>query len=57
LVKHEMEWTVNAFKFYNNLWDRREKESTLPGWSAYASKMKSIYNKLHQHALEQFGLV
>ena len=53
----EMNWTINTFQYYENLWEKRAKEAKSPGHRAYAWKQSSTWERWAKTAKDTFGLL
>lgn len=45
LVKSEMDWTVNCFRYYEKVWKERAEGAESPGHEAYAWKQSSTWKE------------
>jgi hypothetical protein len=54
LVRHEMGWTVNWFKYQQGEWNKRWKQATKPGHQAYAYKQVLVWKTFAEDAEEKF---
>jgi hypothetical protein len=55
LVKREMEWTVNCFKYKEELWKEIAESSDRKGHSAYGWKQSWMWGRWAKAAASTFG--
>jgi hypothetical protein len=56
IVAHEIQWTVNSFKYFQDKWTERviRAGAEEPGLQAYGEKQVELWESLAQHAEEMF---
>ncbi|KAG1784396.1 uncharacterized protein HD556DRAFT_1251391 [Suillus plorans] len=55
LVRHEMGWTINWFKYHQNEWERRGGQATRPGHQAYAYQQVLMWGRFVEEAEKNFN--
>ncbi|KAG1840122.1 hypothetical protein C8R48DRAFT_679665 [Suillus tomentosus] len=55
LVRHEMGWTINWFKYHQNEWERRGGQATRPGHQAYAYQQVLMWGRFVEGAEKNFN--
>ncbi|KAG1729111.1 uncharacterized protein EDB91DRAFT_1085887 [Suillus paluster] len=55
LVRHEMGWTINWFKYHQKEWNRRWQQATRPGHQAYAYQQVLMWGRFAQDAEKAFN--
>ncbi|KAG0703425.1 hypothetical protein DFH29DRAFT_874531 [Suillus ampliporus] len=55
LVRHEMGWTINWFKYHQNEWERRGRQATRPGHKAYAYQQVLMWGRFVEDAEKTFN--
>ncbi|KAG1808390.1 uncharacterized protein BJ212DRAFT_1280762, partial [Suillus subaureus] len=55
LVRHEMGWTINWFKYHQKEWNRRWQKVTRPGHQAYAYQQVLMWRRFAQDAEKAFN--
>lgn len=60
LIRHEMEWTVNYFKYRKREWEDRVGVSGVDsrvaeGLQSYAEKQVGLWNKFSENAIATFN--
>ena len=54
LVKHEMKWTVNYFKYQARRWEERKEVTTSYGHRIYAGRKEGMWRGFAQSAVSSF---
>ena len=54
LVKHEMQWTVNYFRYYSKKWKDRKVSATSYGHIVYAARQEAMWSRFASSAVKSF---
>jgi hypothetical protein len=57
LVKHEMKWTVNYFRYQARRWEGRKKAATSYGHIVYAARQEGMWHRFTLSAVASFRAV
>ena len=57
LVRHEMQWTVNYFRYHAEQWKARKTASKSYGHAVYAARKQAMWLRFATSAVSSFSIV